>query len=238
MIVEHPNDVSITVPHFSVDNSLGSHIPEPLPRQAHFAAFIGPPRSGKTSLSTALLTQTDPRIYRAVFDHVHLIVPRPSFESMINSPFAGHSKVHHEFSAGLMASLMGQLEKRTRQEESTLIIIDDFAAELKDQTVRKALERFINNRRHLRLSVWIIAQTYRALPLSTRKLVTHLFMFRPNNTAELESVRTELVPLDRRLFEAYYQHVFSPGADPHTWLLVDTFSGELYNKFARLSVEQ
>ncbi|KAG8468770.1 hypothetical protein KFE25_007288 [Diacronema lutheri] len=193
---------------------------------------------GRTSLSTALLCQASPRVYRGVFEHVHLVIPQASFLSMTNSPFAHHDprKVHHTFDAPLLAALTPILEQRARarRPENTLLIIDDFAANLKDAELRKHLERFANNRRHLRLSVWLIAQTYRALPLSTRKLLTHAFLFRPSNTSELESIRSELVPIDKRMFEAVFQHVFPPGADPHQFMTLDMSSGHIYNRFARI----
>ena len=237
-VTDDGHTIDLTIPKFSVDNSLGEHIPEPLPRQAHFVAFLGPPRSGKTSLSTALLCQASPRVYRGVFEHVHLVIPQASFLSMTNSPFAHHDprKVHHTFDAPLLAALTPILEQRARarRPENTLLIIDDFAANLKDAELRKHLERFANNRRHLRLSVWLIAQTYRALPLSTRKLLTHAFLFRPSNTSELESIRSELVPIDKRMFEAVFQHVFPPGADPHQFMTLDMSSGHIYNRFARI----
>ncbi|KAJ1616110.1 hypothetical protein T492DRAFT_851061 [Pavlovales sp. CCMP2436] len=85
---------TLTIPRFDVDNALGD-IPPPLPAQHMFACFLGPPRSGKTSLSTALLTQTNPRIYNGVFDNVWLFVPATSFASMSDSPFKNHDKKTH-----------------------------------------------------------------------------------------------------------------------------------------------
>ncbi|KAJ1628130.1 hypothetical protein T492DRAFT_841834 [Pavlovales sp. CCMP2436] len=91
-VIEEINNIKLTIPRFDVDNALGD-IPAPLPAQHMFACFLGPPRSGKTSLSTALLTQTAPRVYNGVFDHVWLCVPATSFDSMTDSPFRNHDKI-------------------------------------------------------------------------------------------------------------------------------------------------
>ncbi|KAJ1629381.1 hypothetical protein T492DRAFT_840859 [Pavlovales sp. CCMP2436] len=76
-VTEEANSIPLTIARFDVDNALG------------------PPRSGKTSLSTALLTQTSPRIYNGVFDNVWLFVPASSFASMSDSPFKNHDKKTH-----------------------------------------------------------------------------------------------------------------------------------------------
>ncbi|KAJ1625053.1 hypothetical protein T492DRAFT_844290 [Pavlovales sp. CCMP2436] len=236
-VLEESNEIRLTIPHFSVDNALGD-IPKPLPAQHMFACFIGPPRSGKTSLSTAMLTQTSPNIYASVFNHVYLFVPATSFASMTNSPFQGHNKVYHELNKAALENVIEKLEKASKRKENSLIIIDDFMASLKENTLRTALEKLISNRRHLRVSVWVITQTYRSVPLTIRKLISALFLFRVSNLRELESIReelVELVPRDKIEFQALCNHVFAPGADSHQFMFLDVGNANIYNKFARLT---
>ncbi|KAJ1628640.1 hypothetical protein T492DRAFT_841403 [Pavlovales sp. CCMP2436] len=122
-VFEEVNNIKLTIPRFDVDNALGD-IPAPLPAQHMFACFLGPPRSRKTSLSTALLTQSAPKVYNGVFDHVWLFVPSTSFASMTDSPFRNHDK----------------LEAASKKKQHSLIIIDDFMSSLKENTLRSALE--------------------------------------------------------------------------------------------------
>lgn len=233
-ITDDGKAIELHYPSFSVDNTFSC--PEPLPRQACFAAFIGPPRSGKTSLTTALLTQTNPKLYSGVYDHVYLFVPAASFASMSDSPFARHDKVVHEFTQESLGKLVATLDQTRKKGENTLVIIDDFMTELKNVALRKDFERLVANRRHLRCSCWCISQVYRGIPASTRKMISHLFMFRPSNLRELETIREELVPRDRHEFQRIFNYVFPPGADPHTFMLVDTSSGHIYNRFAKIHV--
>ncbi|KAJ1637166.1 hypothetical protein T492DRAFT_1127148 [Pavlovales sp. CCMP2436] len=108
-VIEEANNIQLTIPRFDVDNALGD-IPAPLPAQHMFACFLGPPRSGKTSLSTALLTQTSPKVYNGVFDHVWLFVPATSFASMTDSPFKNHDKVSHELDKATLDVVISKLE--------------------------------------------------------------------------------------------------------------------------------
>lgn len=239
VVEEAVEDIQLSMPSFSVDN-LYDNVPAPLPQQAMFAAFLGPPRSGKTSLSTALLTTSKPRkIYNGVFNHVYLFVPLASFNSMNDSPFKSldPSKIMHDFTPETLANVIAKLEASTKKEENSLIVIDDFMSDLKNVVLRKGLERLIANRRHLRCSVWIISQTYRAIPLSTRKMLSHIFMFRPNNLKELESIRDELIPRDKHEFQKLFNHVFPPSGDIHAFMYMDISTGEIYNKFNRLVVK-
>ncbi|KAJ1629136.1 hypothetical protein T492DRAFT_841075 [Pavlovales sp. CCMP2436] len=115
-VLEEANEIRLTIPRFSVDSPLGN-IPKPLPDQHMFGCFIGPPRSGKTRLSTALLTQTSPSVYAGVFDAVHLFVPLTSFASMAYSPFAGHDKVYHELSKEPLERLITKLEAASKKKQ-------------------------------------------------------------------------------------------------------------------------
>ncbi|KAJ1628037.1 hypothetical protein T492DRAFT_841892 [Pavlovales sp. CCMP2436] len=100
-----PRTIELEMPRFSVDAAYPG-VPSPLPNQAMFSLFVGPPRSGKTSLSTALLTTSKPqKVYNGIFNDVYLIVPQASFESMVDSPFKklDKSKVIHEFNPESLA---------------------------------------------------------------------------------------------------------------------------------------
>ncbi|KAJ1629233.1 hypothetical protein T492DRAFT_840961 [Pavlovales sp. CCMP2436] len=111
---EEINNIQLTIPRFDVDNALGD-IPAPLPAQHMFACFLGPPRSGKTSLSTALLTQTSPKVYNNVFDNVWLFVPATSFASMSDSPFRNHDKVIHELDKATLDTVIVKLEAASKK---------------------------------------------------------------------------------------------------------------------------
>ncbi|KAJ1623865.1 hypothetical protein T492DRAFT_845181 [Pavlovales sp. CCMP2436] len=154
---------------------------------------------------------------------------------MTDSPFQGHDKVYHELNKDSLERVIDKLEKASKRKENSLIIIDDFMSSLKEIKLRTALEKLISNRRHLRVSVWVITQTYRSVPLTIRKLISALFLFRANNLRELESIREELVPRDRIEFQALYNHVFAPGADLHQFMFLDIENALIYNKFAKIT---
>ena len=65
-----------------------------------------------------------------------------------------------------------------QEEEDTLLLIDDYASELKNGDVLKLLSSLVNNRWHLRLSKWMRVQTYKSIHLSNRKAINVLVLFK------------------------------------------------------------
>jgi hypothetical protein len=238
IVEEDGDDIKLTIPRFTVD--VHFTVPNPLPNQSFYMCAIGPPRSGKSSLITGLLTTSTPRkLYNGVFDHIYYFCPEGSFNSMDPNPYkALHaSKINFEFDEKTFGEVIAKVEANAKKKQNSLIIVDDFSANLKDVSLRKTFEKAVNNRRHKRLSIINIAQTYRAIPLSVRKLITHLFLFKVNNLRELESIRDELVPRDRNEFQRIYNYIFAPSSDPHTFMYIDVSSGEIYKNFRRLTTK-
>lgn len=223
--------IELVMPAMLVDGKLSDSIPEPLPNQASFWGFFGPPRSGKSSAVIALLTGH----YRQVFHNVIYIVPASSFASVRDNPLAQVKHVYHEFDAETLDDVMDIVKASSKKGHHTLVLVDDFMTALKDAPLRRQFEKLVANRRHLRTSLWVISQNYIALPLSTRKLLSHTLFFRPNNLRETESFRSELFPMSRHDFQVIFNHVFASG-NKHDFMFVDVDAGEIHKKWTRLRI--
>lgn len=235
-------EIGLEIPKFNVD-TLYENVPKPLPDKSSLFLFCGMPRSGKTALATSLLVTTKPqKIYNGVFNHVFLFIPETSYNSLTNSPFQSLSKdkIIFEFNEETLAALIHRLEVATKLKQTSLVIIDDFMSNLKDIKVRKSLERLIANRRHLRTSIFLISQNYNAIPLTTRKMITAMFMFKPGNLKELDNIRQELIPRDKDEFQKMFNYVFKPSdaeEDKHMFIYINVETGEIYKKFNKLVIK-
>ena len=160
----------LKTPHFVVDHEF-KHVEKPFPSVASYMVFVGTgkSRSGKSSLITSLLTSR--RMYRNAFHNVILCIPKHSFQSMspADNPFLALDKekiyiiyilIYHNFSYDILEQIFNQIMGYAQEEEDTLLLIDDYASELKNGAVLKLLNSLVNNRRHLRLSIWMGVQTY------------------------------------------------------------------------------
>jgi AAA15 family ATPase/GTPase len=95
--IKHNKALDLKIPEFTCDGSLGDHLNNydmlKFLNGYRFSAFIGKPGSGKTSLLVSFLTgKKDRKVFRNVFDHVLLVMPSSSRNSMKKNIF----KKHHE----------------------------------------------------------------------------------------------------------------------------------------------
>lgn len=231
-VISEQSDLTIHAPKFTVDEPLAPGIPSMLPQMSHTALFCGPPGSGKSSLWTAMLTQDKPAIYAGVFSYVHIICPPSSMASMENSPFAGHPRLYNTLDQETLLRLEGEFESASKAKENSLLVLDDCGSDLKNQEVQNLLGRFCRNRRHKRLSIFIVAQTYRDVPLPLRKLLTTAYLFAQRNSAETEAIASELACMPISRFMAAWDFVFNDPRDRHAFMFIH--QGQLHKNFSKI----
>jgi hypothetical protein len=179
----------------------------------------------------ALLTQNKPKLYKKAFHNVMVIMPPSSRHSLKDDPFEGLSeeKVFDDLTPEALMAVETMAKGYMQQNKFSLLFIDDMAAALKDGNLLKGFNRLVNNRRHLRLSIWCVVQTYKSIPLSNRRTITHMLCFKPNNRTEGEAISKELVLMNPVEWDAYTTHAFGAGA-PHSFLFLDVDRQTVYDQ--------
>ena len=152
-----------------------------------------------------------------------------------DNPFLALSseKIYHEFNYEILERIFNQVVQYAAEEEDTLLLIDDFASELKNGDVLKLLNSLINNRRHLRLSVIMSVQTYKSIPLSNRKTINILVLFKCTNKAEIKSIWEEMSFLSKDTFFDLLMYVFQK---PFDYLVLDRDNNEYYRRWNKIEV--
>ena len=112
-----------------------------------------------------------------------------------------------------------------------LLIIDDCSAFLKDKTNVKILSELSKNRRHLGLSIIILAQDIIDIPKSTRRQISALVVFKPPNNSDLDIIRKEFVNIKKPDFEELARFVFR---EKHDNLFVDKNTNDLFRKLQKI----
>ena len=80
--------------------------------------------------------------------------------------------------------------------ETSAVIIDDHANELKDKGIQKALNKMLIKARHLNTSFIFTLQSYLYFPKTLRKQITFATIFKPRNSEEWESIRKEILQMN------------------------------------------
>ena len=193
--------LNLDIPQFVCDhNPLGEHLNE-YEMLSHlnsfsFTALIGKPGSGKTSWLISTLTgKGKKKVFRKVFEHVLLVMPSSSRNSMKKNPFKKHpeEKMYEELTLDTTESIYSRLVTSAEKKEKTLLVLDDVGASLKNKEIQKVLRKIIYNRRHLKVHIVMMVQSYISIPKEIRKLITNCIMFKPS--------KVEMVNFTEELFE-------------------------------------
>lgn len=140
------------------------------------AGVIGKPGTGKTSLITGLLATK--KLLRNVFFNVFLFMPPTSRSSIKNSIFENlpEERIKDNLTESDLQEVYSTIKKNAKKNKFSLIIFDDVQQHLKGECEETLIE-MLSNRRHLRLCIFMVAQTYKKIPRSCRMLFSDYFFF-------------------------------------------------------------
>ena len=180
MKLKKNKEIKLKLPSFEVDKPLSPHLDEvpllKLLNKSFACSFIGRAGSGKTSLMTGLL-QTK-KMFKKVFNKIYLFMPSYSRSSMTECIFdcLPEDQVYNELTLETLQDCYEKLEQNRKDDLISLVIFDDVQDAFKGEC-EKLMLKLINNRRHLRTSLMIIAQSYMRISLDVRKALTNHFLF-------------------------------------------------------------
>lgn len=180
MKLKKNDEIKLKLPEFEVDKPLSSHLDEipllKLLNKSFACSFIGRAGSGKTSLMTGLL-QTKKK-FKKVFNKIYLFMPDYSRGSMKKCIFdcLPEDQIYNELNLDNLLDVYEKIKNNTEEGLLSLIIFDDVQDAFKGEC-EKLILKIINNRRHLRTSIMVIAQSYKKISLDVRKALTNHFLF-------------------------------------------------------------
>ena len=233
--------LNLNIPEFTCDhNPIGEHLNK-YDMLSHlnsynFSAFIGKPGSGKTSLLISFLSgKKHNKIFRKCFNNVLLVMPTASIESMKNNIFKKHheDKMYNELNYTTINDIYNKLNSYSSEKENTLLIMDDVGASLKDNSIQKILKTIIYNRRHLKVSIIMLCQSYLSIVKEIRKLISNIFMFKPS--------KTEMINFMEELFECKKEaalDLLSLYQNKHDYLMLNVDSQRIFLNFDEVIIEE
>ena len=155
-------------------------------KEPHTALFVAPTGVGKTHLALSLL-ETE---YRNHFDFIVIICPR------YNSTYKSRGWVWNDPDVILIEpgnNLYYLIEKINNllAGDKTLFFIDDIIAnETLDKCRQPLLELAISGR-HRGHSLWLLTQSYHAIPNDIRRQAKMLYVWYPKNRMDLNTIHEE-----------------------------------------------
>ena len=157
-------------------------------KDPHTAIFSGPTSCGKTQKVLDLLEQE----YKGHFENIVILCPTLRW----NKTYLDRAWVlddNYVFSLESKGNLFELVEKLSASlsGEETLFIIDDMIAdETLDKRRQPLLELAISGR-HRQHSLWLLTQSYTALPKNLRRQKKMLFTWYPSEKSDLKTIDEE-----------------------------------------------
>lgn len=201
-------------------------------------AITGSGGSGKSSMLLNMFKDKD--YYRGKFDNIFLFTPLTSFLSVQKHPFEKHSKVYHDLEQDMLEDIEDELldikedcVDNDYDMENSLIIVDDFAGNLKDKALIKCLNKMILKTRHINCSWVFTLQSYYMLPKLLRKQINFITCFKPKNNEEWTSIAKEVFSISKDKQQALYEYCFS---EPYQHLDLDLNTNRMFKNFNLLQM--
>jgi DNA replication protein DnaC len=198
----------------------------------NFTGVIGKPGSGKTSLIMSWLTSK--KVFKKMFHHVLVVMPSSSIQSMKKNPFKNHDedKMFQQLDLDSISTIYNKLEESSAEKQSTLLIMDDIGASLKNNSIKNTLRKIIYNRRHLKVSIIVLLQSYLSLEKEIRKLFNNVIMFKPSRV-EFENLTDELFEMHKDLALDIMNIAFD---EPHNYIMLNVDSQKMYKGYDEIEI--
>jgi DNA-binding transcriptional regulator YhcF (GntR family) len=206
-----------------------------LMNQHSLNVFIGRPKSGKTSFLWSLFQSED--LFKRVFYQIYTFMPQASQDNLRKNIFAQipervYTELNEETLTNCEEQILEYNEEHPRKMKNC-IIIDDMTVFLKNKGTEKKLRHLINNRRHLGLSIFILAQTYHAIPKEIRRLINNMVVFNCSRGELLTIMEEHFENLKEDCVLDLKRIAFQK---PHDFLFLNTESQRLFRNFDEIVV--
>ena len=242
IIIKKNKSLNLAIPEFTCDNSpLGDHLNKyEMLKQLNgyfFTGIIGKPGSGKTSLLISFLNgRGKEKVFKKAFENILLVMPRSSRESMKINIFKDHhqDKMYEELTNETINDIYNKLLSSTELKEKTLLILDDVGASLKDSEIQKKLRQIIYNRRHLKVHIVVLLQSYVSIPKELRKMFNNIFMYKPSKV-EFENLFEELFETKKHMAQQIMKQAYDK---PHQYLMLSVESQRLFKGFDEMIITE
>lgn len=216
-----------------LDNKLDKYAVTKLLNKSSNILFLGPAGSGKTSMIISLLNTPD--LFRYVFHTIYLFMGKNSRDS-IKGSFFDEQIPPEQIYDDLTEETLSEVYEKIKQDAETgylsLILMDDVQRQMKNKDVEKLLLHIVNNRRHLKTSIWCANQNYINMPRPIRMGLTNIFTWKVKKR-EIENLLAEQIEMPKEKFEDIHKVCFK---DAHDFMFLDSNSQRLFSNWDEIQV--
>lgn len=193
----------------------------------NFSILSGGMGSGKTSWIIAALKG----FYKKTHHDIIVVIPEISLHSIserdnVFEKYCPPENLYHELNETVLEEIYAKAQGNAAEDRYTMLIIDDFGADLKNKPVEKMLQKIIIKMRHLKLGgIFILCQNYFQMPKKLRELATNCILW---NSSKSQNKKFFLEQMQTT--EAQFEDLLKHTPTIHDWFLVNLKYKRIFTK--------
>ena len=155
---------------------------------------------------------------------------------MKKNPFKDHpeEKMYNDLNFDTISTIYQRLEESSEKNQNRLLIMDDIGASLKNNSINNIMRKIIYNRRHLKVSIVVLLQSYLSLEKEIRKLFNNVIMFKPSKV-EFENLFEELFETNKDVALDIMNLAYE---NPHDYLMLNVDTQKIYKGYDEIIVNK
>lgn len=238
------NKPDLDIPTFQIDKPLNKELNNyelfKHLNKSNFTIFLSKAGGGKTSSIISFLKSK--KLYKKTAYHqIFVFMPSNSRNSIKDNFFdkmLPEDQVFEELDLEGLEYVKSIAEGNAQEGFNTLLIFDDLQKSFKKKEVEELLLSIINNRRHLRISIWMAIQNFKSLSVKMRSGITNLFIFKISKT-ELEYIFEEVFEENKKKFLGVI-NLFNKERElnSHSFLFIDIFHQKLFINYDEIVLDE
>lgn len=199
--------------------------------------IIGKPGQGKTTFVQSLFSSR--RGLRGKYSKIYLFCPPRSRDSMLDGALnqVDAERIYDELDYDNLSDVMEMCKEDNNNDCKTklkfCLIFDDMGAYLKNKYTLKLFNEMLMNRRHMRISVIFLVQTFYSVSREMRRLFTNYFIFKVNKRALTEIFDEILEEQNKELINDIGKLVYDK---PHSFLYINSDNGRLFKNWDEIVI--
>jgi len=192
--------------------------------------IIGKPGSGKTTFLQSLFSSSSSGL-RNKYSKIYLFCPPRSRESMLDGPLDAipEERIYDELNYDNLFEVIklckADNDNKYKTKYKFCLIFDDMGAYLKNKSTLKLFNELMMNRRHMRISVIFLVQTFYSVSREMRRLFVNFFIFKVNKKTLIEIFDEILEENDKDLIDDISKIAFNK---PHNFLYINSDKNRMF----------
>lgn len=196
--------------------------------------IVGVPKSGKSHLLQQLFKSK--QCLSKVYHKIYVFRPAESGATVKKDIFSNlpPSQMYSQLTKDQLEDAVDEIRANASEDLTSCIIFDDMGAYLKKKEVQEKWREMMMNRRHLRLSVFFLCQTFYSMPRENRRLFSNLILFRVTKDT-MKAVMQEYCEHGKGVEGQLCRLVYDR---PHRFLFLNIESQQMFREWDRIVIKR